>query len=189
MKFLALILNLSILQSAVAAEYQIATFAGGCFWCMEPPFDKAEGVVKTISGFSGGDKKNPTYEDVSSGRTRHIEAIQVTYDPKKISYKELLSIFWKQIDPTDPSGQFVDRGYQYSTAIFYGNEKEKQIAIQSQREFQKYFKKKIVTKLLPFKHFYPAQEYHQDYYQKNPLRYKFYRYNSGRDQYLKKIWK
>jgi len=187
MKFMLLLL---IVQVTMAApEYKKATFAGGCFWCMEPPFDKNEGVVKTISGYSGGDKHNPSYYEVASGKTRHIEAIEVTYDPKKVSYGELLNIFWRQVNPTDAGGQFVDRGYQYSTAIFYKNEEEKDLALKSIQSLQSKFKKKIVTKLLPLKKFYPAEEHHQDYYKKNPIRYKFYRYNSGRDQYLKKVWK
>ena len=187
MKFLLVFLMVQLTMAA--PQYKKATFAGGCFWCMEPPFDKKDGVVESISGYSGGEKINPSYREVASGQTRHIEAIEITYDPKKITYTELLNIFWRQINPTDSGGQFVDRGHQYSTAIFYRNETEKKQAIESAKQIQKYFKKKIVTKIIPFKKFYPAEGYHQDYYIKNPIRYKFYRYNSGRDQFLNKVWK
>lgn len=188
------LLTLSIFSSAQvlansADSIKVATFAGGCFWCMEPPFDKLEGVVKTISGYSGGELKDPSYRQVSSGRTKHIEAIQVHYDPKKVSYKKLLQVFWRQIDPTDNGGQFVDRGYQYSSAIFYNNATELKLAQDSKKEVQKYFKNPILTDIRKAMAFYPAEEYHQDYYLKNPIRYKFYRYNSGRDQFLNKVWK
>jgi methionine-S-sulfoxide reductase len=187
MKF---ILVLLVAQFAMSAPlYKTAVFAGGCFWCMEPPFDKADGVTKTISGYSGGEKNNPNYHEVASGRTNHIEAIEVTYDASKITYEQLLDIFWRQVDPTDPGGQFVDRGHQYSTAIFYKTEAEKKIALKSMAKIQKNFKKKIVTKVRAYSKFFPAEDYHQDYYKKNPIRYKFYRYNSGRDQFLKKVWK
>lgn len=174
-----------------AKEVSKATFAGGCFWCMEPPFDQKEGVLKTISGYAGGDKKNPTYEEVSSGTSGHLEVIRIEYDPNKVSYKELVEIFWKNVDPTDDGGQFVDRGPQYGTAIFYHDEEQKKIAEKSKEELSKsgLFKKPIVTPIRELKNFYPAEDYHQDYYQKNPVRYKFYRYNSGRDQYLEKKWK
>ena len=171
-----------------------ATFAGGCFWCMEPSFKKLEGVSDVISGYTGGRKENPTYEEVSSGKSGHIEAVQILYDPSKITYEELLDLFWKQIDPTDPGGQFVDRGPQYSTVIFYNNDynndEQKRLAENSKEALQKSgrYSKPIVTKILPASQFYKAEEYHQDYHQKNPMRYTFYRFNSGRDQYLKKIW-
>ena len=168
-----------------------ATFAGGCFWCMEPPFEKLDGVKNVVSGYSGGEKKNPTYEEVSYGVTGHVEAIQVLYDPKKISYSKLLEVFWKQIDPTDTEGQFVDRGSQYKTAIFYHNDEQKLLAEKSLEELKKSgkYKKPIVTKIVKFAEFYKAEVYHQDYYKKNPLRYKLYRSNSGRDQYLQEVWK
>ena len=167
-----------------------ATFAGGCFWCMEPPFERLSGVAEVISGYTGGQKKNPTYEEVSSGTTGHVEAVQVLYDPSVLTYQELLNVFWRQIDPTDPGGQFVDRGAQYRTVIFYHNEEQKRLAEESKDALQKSgrFKSTIVTEILPAAEFYRAEEYHQDYHRKNPVRYKFYRYRSGRDQYLEKIW-
>ena len=170
---------------------QWATFAGGCFWCMEASFEVHPGVLEVLSGYIGGDKANPTYEEVSSGKTGHLEAIQVTYNPKKISYSELLDIFWRQVDPTDDGGQFVDRGGQYKTAIFYHDEEQKRLAEASKKELETSgrFSKPIVTKILTASPFYKAEDYHQDYYKENPLRYKFYRFNSGRDQFLKKIWK
>ncbi|HXX80861.1 MAG TPA: peptide-methionine (S)-S-oxide reductase MsrA [Thermodesulfovibrionales bacterium] len=175
---------------ADAANLEKATFAGGCFWCMVPPFEKLEGVKEVVSGYTGGHKDNPTYEEVSSGKTGHVEAIQVTFDPSKISYEKLLNVFWHQIDPTDPGGQFVDRGAQYRSVIFYHTLGQKALAEKSRDELQKSgrFKKPIVTEILTVGKFYPAEEYHQDYYRKNPIRYKFYRYNSGRDQFLKKVW-
>lgn len=168
----------------------VAIFAGGCFWCMEHPFDKLEGVVDTIVGYTGGHVENPTYEEVSSGTTGHLEAVKVVYDPGKISYRELLQVFWRNINPTDPGGQFVDRGPQYRSAIFYLTEEQKEEAERSKRELQESgrFSSPIVTEILPAGPFYPAEEYHQDYYRKNPLRYRFYRYGSGRDQFLKKVW-
>ena len=167
-----------------------ATFAGGCFWCMEPSFKKLEGVSDVISGYTGGCKENPTYEEVSSGKSGHIEAVQILYDPSKITYEELLNVFWKQIDPTDPGGQFVDRGQQYRPVIFYHNDEQKQVAENSKEALQKSgrYSKPIATEILPASQFYKAEEYHQDYYKKNPLRYTLYRLNSGRDHYLKKIW-
>jgi len=167
-----------------------ATFSGGCFWCMESPFDKLSGVKTTISGYAGGKKENPKYKDVSSGSTQHRESIQVTYDPKLISYKQLLDVFWKNINPTDNEGQFVDRGFQYSSAIFVSNDDEKQAAEKSKKELaaKKLFDAPIVTPIINFTTFYKAEDYHQDYYQRNPIRYKYYRFRSGRDQFLEKIW-
>ncbi len=167
-----------------------ATFAGGCFWCMELPFEKIDGVIEVISGYTGGHTEDPTYEEVSSGKTGHLEAIQITYDPSKVRYAELLAVFWKQIDPTDKAGQFVDRGSQYRTAIFYHTEEQRTIAEQSKRELEQSgrYRKPIVTGILKAAPFYPAEEYHQNYYKKNPMRYKFYRLNSGRDQFREKIW-
>lgn len=167
-----------------------ATFAGGCFWCMEPPFDKLDGVVSTISGYSGGHKMNPTYEEVTTGTTGHTEALQVTYDPEKVSYEKLLDVFWRHINPADADGQFVDRGSQYRPAIFYHNEEQKRFAEQSRDalEASGRFSSPIVTEIVPLEKFYPAEQYHQDYYQKSPVRYQLYRYNSGRDQFLKKTW-
>ncbi|RME17557.1 MAG: peptide-methionine (R)-S-oxide reductase [Bdellovibrio sp.] len=165
-----------------------ATFAGGCFWCMEAPFEKLHGVKEVISGYTGGHKKNPSYKEVSQGGTGHREAIQVIYDPHLISYRELLDFFWRQVDPTDAGGQFVDRGEQYTTCIFYHDEEQRREAEESKKEIAKKFKKPIVTPIVKAMEFYPAEDYHQDYYKKNPLRYKFYRYRSGRDQFLKKVW-
>lgn len=169
---------------------QTATFAGGCFWCVESDFEKADGVIRVISGYTGGDEKNPTYEEVSSGSTGHVEAVQVHYDPARISYEKLLDIFWKHTDPTDAGGQFVDRGSQYKTGIFYHNKEQRQAAEASKKQLAASgrFDKPVVTPVTAFKEFYAAEEYHQDYYRKNPVRYKFYRYNSGRDQFLKKVW-
>lgn len=171
-------------------HFHTATFAGGCFWCMESAFEKLDGVKEVISGYTGGHVPNPTYEDVSSGRTGHVEAVLVRYDPAKVSYAQLLDFFWKTIDPTDAGGQFVDRGSQYRTAIFYHTDEQKRLAEASKQELEKsgIFRKPIVTDILPAQVFYPAEEYHQDYYKKNPMRYQRYRLNSGRDQFLKKIW-
>ncbi len=167
---------------------ETATFAGGCFWCMEPPFEKLKGVVEVVSGYTGGTSKNPTYEDY--GNSGHIEAVQITYDPSVISYSKLLDVFWRQIDPTDPNGQFVDRGPHYRSAIFYHNPTQKKLAEKSKEDLAKSgrFDKPIVTEIIEASPFFKAEEYHQDYYRKNPLRYKYYRYNSGRDQYIERIW-
>ena len=168
----------------------VATFAGGCFWCTESDFEKVPGVVKVVSGYTGGKKEKPSYQEVSSGTTGHVEAVQVFYDPTKISYEELLDAFWKHIDPTDSGGQFVDRGAQYRSVIFYYDEEQRRLAEKSKEALTKSgkFDKPIVTEIIQFTKFYEAEEYHQDYYKKNPLRYKYYRYGSGRDQFLKKVW-
>lgn len=168
-----------------------ATFAGGCFWCMEADFEKTEGVVEVVSGYTGGEVENPSYEQVSSGTTGHLEAIQVYFDPDRISYRELLEVFWRHIDPTDPGGQFVDRGPQYRSAIFYHDEQQRQLAESSKRALEQSgrFKRPIVTEILPLKKFYPAEDYHQDYYKKHPVRYRFYRLGSGRDQFLHAAWR
>ena len=166
-----------------------ATFAGGCFWCMEPPFDKLDGVISTTSGYTGGHKENPTYEQVSSGATGHAEAIQIIYDPEKVSYGKLLEVFWRNTDPTDGGGQFCDRGNQYRTAIFYHDDEQKSLAQQSKQALieSKGFTE-IATEITAASAFYSAEEYHQDYYKKNPVRYKFYRYSCGRDKRLKELW-
>ncbi|MFB3896019.1 MAG: peptide-methionine (S)-S-oxide reductase MsrA [bacterium] len=171
-------------------DTELATFAGGCFWCMEPVYKKLDGVIQVISGYTGGTTKNPTYEQVCSGTTGHYEAIQITFDPNKIAYQDLLDIFWHQIDPTDPEGQFVDRGSQYQTAVFYHNEKQKQIAEVSITALNRSgrYPKPIVTQVIPATAFYPAEEYHQDFYTKSPLHYQSYRYHSGRDTYLNQVW-
>jgi peptide-methionine (S)-S-oxide reductase len=172
------------------AAYEKATFAGGCFWCMVHPFDELPGVVSVTSGYTGGHTKNPTYEEVSSGSTGHAEAVQVVYDPAKISYRKLLEVFWHNVDPTDADGQFCDRGTQYRSAIFYHNEEQRKAAEESLRELEKTkpFADKIVTLIVPATEFWPAEEYHQDYYKKNPLRYRFYRAGCGRDARLKALW-
>ena len=172
-------------------NYYKATFAGGCFWCMELPFEKLEGVIDVVSGYTGGHKENPTYKEVSSGETIHLEAVQISYDESKITYSELLDVFWRQIDPTDLGGQFVDRGNQYTTAIFYHSEEQKAFAEKSKENLEKSgrFKKPITTKIREASKFYKAENYHQNYYKDNPIRYKYYRLHSGRDRYLKKIWK
>lgn len=173
-----------------AAAQAVATFAGGCFWCMEPPFDALPGVLSTTSGYTGGSKSNPTYEEVSSGRTGHAEAVQVVYDPKKLSYAKLLEVFWENIDPTVVNRQFCDIGNQYRTAIFYNGEEQKRLAEASKRALMKTkpFKDDIVTPIVLAGQFWPAEEYHQNYYMKNPVRYRFYRTGCGRDARLKELW-
>jgi peptide methionine sulfoxide reductase msrA/msrB len=169
---------------------RVATFAGGCFWCMEAPFEKLDGVVEVISGYTGGEESRPTYEQVSAGATGHAEAIQVRYDPERITYGELLDVFWRQVDPTDPGGQFVDRGQQYRSAIFYHDEEQRELAKASKAALEQSgrYGDPIVTEILPARVFYRAEEYHQDYSRKNPLRYKYYRRRSGRDQHLARVW-
>jgi peptide methionine sulfoxide reductase msrA/msrB len=169
---------------------QKATFAGGCFWCTESDFEKIDGVVEVVSGYTGGDEKNPTYEQVSSGATGHYEAVQIYYDPQKISYAQLLEVFWRHVNPTDAGGQFVDRGPQYRSAIFYHDDEQKALAEKSKADMDKsgVFKTPLVTPIIPLKQFYPAEKYHQDYYKKNPIRYKWYRSGSGRDQFLENTW-
>ena len=167
-----------------------ATFAGGCFWCMEPPFEKLDGVVEVVSGYTGGKKDNPTYDEVCKGMTGHYEAVQITYDPSKITYKELLEVFWRQIDPTDPYGQFVDKGSQYKTAIFYHNEEQRRLAEASKKELaiSGRFNKPIVTEIREVSQFFKAEDYHQDYYKTCPIDYQVYKSSSGREQFKKKIW-
>ncbi len=178
------------LKPLQAEREAVAIFAGGCFWCVEAGFEHLPGVIEAISGYAGGDISNPTYEQVSAGGTGHVETVQVHYDPSVISYDELLDAYWQMIDPTDNGGQFVDRGRQYRPIIFYAGEAEKQAAERSRDRLAASgrFKKPIVVEIAPLKVFYSAEEYHQDYYKKNPLRYKFYRYHSGRDQFLQKVW-
>jgi peptide methionine sulfoxide reductase msrA/msrB len=165
---------------------ETATLAGGCFWCMESAYEELDGVIEVISGYTGGKKENPTYKEVSSGTTGHLEGIQVIYDPTIITYKEIIDYFWRNVNPTDAGGQFVDRGEQYATAIFYHNEEQRQIAEQSKKEWDErsIFEGPIVTPIRPFEIFYKAEEYHQDYFKKNPLRYKYYRSASGRDNFI-----
>lgn len=172
------------------SKYRQAIFAGGCFWCMVSPFKTLDGVINVTSGYTGGFTENPTYDEVCAGRTGHYEAVNVSYDPAKISYSQLLNIFWQQIDPTDPSGQFADKGPQYQTAIFYNNEEEKRLAEESKAKLEASdrFKQPIATKILPAGQFFPAEEYHQDYYCKNPVHYQRYRQASGRAGYLERTW-
>jgi len=186
--FLPLLLTNVNAGSGPAVEK--ATFAGGCFWCMEPPFEKLDGVKEVISGYAGGHTVNPTYEEVSAGGTGHLETVEIVYDPAKVNYEKLLDVFWRQINPTDAGGQFVDRGTSYKSAIFYHNEEQRRLAELSKGKLEQSgrFDKPIVTEIRPAGPFYRAEGYHQDYWKKNPVRYKFYRYNSGRDQYLEKIW-
>ncbi|MBI2118789.1 MAG: peptide-methionine (S)-S-oxide reductase MsrA [Elusimicrobia bacterium] len=175
------------------AEVKIekATFAGGCFWCTQPAFDKLKGVISTTVGYTGGTKTNPTYDEVCSGKTGHAEALEIIYDPKQVSFTELLEIFWKNIDPTKLNQQFFDVGAQYRTAIFYHSEEQKNLAQDSKSKLEKSgkFDQPIVTEIVPASTFYKAEDYHQKYYQKCPLRYKSYKIGSGRDSYLKKMWK
>jgi peptide-methionine (S)-S-oxide reductase len=168
-----------------------AIFAGGCFWCMEPPFDKLEGVIATTSGYSGGHTENPTYKKVSSDTTGHYEVLQVTYNPEKVDYATLLNVFWHNIDPLDAKGQFCDKGKSYRTAIFYTSDEQKRLAEESKQELidANLFNEKVVTVIEAAKTFYPAEDYHQDYYQKNPVRYKYYRFSCGRDKRLQELWK
>jgi peptide methionine sulfoxide reductase msrA/msrB len=171
-------------------HFETATFAGGCFWCTESDFKKVDGVVEVISGYTGGHKENPTYEEVCSGKTGHYEAVQVVYDPEKVSYRKLLEVFWRTIDPTDAGGQFVDRGSQYKSAVFYHGENQKQAAEESKQALAAadVFRRPIVTEILPLDRFYPAEEYHQDYSSKSPTRYQMYRYGTGRDRFLERVW-
>lgn len=197
----SLISGLILAASAFGAEksspgedeyggYPRATFAGGCFWCTQTDFQKVNGVLKVTSGYTGGHTENPTYEEVSSGRSGHVEAVQVIYDPNAVSYEQLLDFFWKHIDPTDPGGQFVDKGTQYRSIIFYHSEEQRAAAQASKRALSDSgrFKKPIATQILPFSKFYEAEMYHQDYNEKNPSHYFQYRFLSGRDQFLEKIW-
>ncbi len=171
-------------------RYELATFAGGCFWCMVSPFEEQPGIINVVSGYTGGHKENPTYEEVCTHTTGHYEAVQITFDPEVFPYEKLLDIYWRQIDPTDAGGQFHDRGESYRTAIFYHNEEQRRLAEKSKRELEESgrFSKPIVTQILPASTFYPAEEYHQNYHKKNPIRYKLYRIGSGRDAFLKKHW-
>ena len=200
MKRLLSVLTLTILLLLAGATFAlaqdggmneneaIAVFAGGCFWCMEPPYDDVDGVKETISGYTGGTVENPTYREVVRGGTGHLEAVQIVYDPSKVSYEDLLYIFWRNIDPLDPGGQFCDRGESYTTAIFYANDEQRRLARESLREIRGEFDDRIVTDIEPLGEFYRAEEYHQNYYQKNPSRYSFYRASCGRDARLRRLW-
>jgi peptide-methionine (S)-S-oxide reductase len=193
--FVTEILGFSIIFIAAATamaaiNIEKATFAGGCFWCMEHPFDEIPGVVSVTSGYTGGRKRNPTYEEVSAGGTGHAESVQVVYDPARVTYEKLLNVFWHNIDPTAKDRQFCDIGNQYRSAIFYHNEEQHRLAMRSKSllEKNKTFKEPVVTGIVPATEFYPAEDYHQHYYKKNPIRYKYYRFICGRDQRLKELW-
>lgn len=172
-------------------QYEVATFAGGCFWCMVKPFDEQPGIIKVVSGYTGGHKENPTYKEVCSETTGHYEAVQITFDPEVFPYEKLLELYWPQIDPTDAGGQFADRGDSYRTAIFYHNEHQKELAEESKQQLEASgrFSEPIATRILPAKPFYEAEEYHQGYYKKNKFRYAMYRRGSGRDRFIKENWK
>ena len=174
--------------STSAQDLKTAIFAGGCFWCVESDFDAIPGVVDTVSGYTGGIQPNPTYEQVSAGGTGHIEVVQITFDPSIVSYAELLTAFWHSVDPTDPGGQFCDRGESYQTAIFVEDETQRALAEQSRAEAEASLGQKIVTPIEPAAPFFAAEDYHQDYYEKNPLRYKFYRWSCGRNQRVEEVW-
>ena len=170
------------------AERKTAVFAGGCFWCMEPPFDELEGVVATTSGYTGGDAENPTYEQVTYGATGHLEAVKVTYEADKVDYATLLNVFWRNIDPFDNLGQFCDKGASYRAAVFADGEDEMRLAESTKRELEERFGQRVATRILARVTFYDAEEYHQDYYLKNPVRYKFYRFRCRRDARLAEVW-
>ncbi|MBX2804992.1 MAG: peptide-methionine (S)-S-oxide reductase MsrA [Hyphomicrobiales bacterium] len=178
----------SLPLTAQTEEKASAIFAGGCFWCMEPPYDETDGVSATISGYSGGSEEEATYKQVSSGATQHFEVIKIDYDPARVSYEQLLNIFWRNIDPFDADGQFCDKGDHYKSAIFYGNENEKVLAEASKKAIEEKLGREVATDILPESKFYAAEDYHQDYYMKNPIRYKFYRYSCGRDARLEEVW-
>ncbi|MGH7385691.1 MAG: peptide-methionine (S)-S-oxide reductase MsrA [Candidatus Rokuibacteriota bacterium] len=182
------LLCLAAVGAADAQGLAKATFAGGCFWCMEPPFDELAGVVSTTSGYTGGRTANPTYEQVSSGRTGHTEAVEVVYDPRKVTYAQLLEVFWRNIDPLTANAQFCDAGSQYRAGIFVHDETQRRMAEESKRAVAQRLEKPIVTEVVAAAKFWPAEEYHQDYYKKNPVRYHFYRTGCGRDQRLEAIW-
>jgi peptide-methionine (S)-S-oxide reductase len=195
---LAIILSILLAASAAAAaggamigkpgSTETATFAGGCFWCMEPPYDKLPGVLKTTVGYTGGHKQNPTYEEVSAGGTGHAESVEIVFDPSKVSYDKLLDIFWRNIDPLVKDRQFCDLGTQYRTAIFYHGEAQRKAAEASKKLIEEAKGWKVATQIVPASTFWPAEEYHQDYHDKNPIRYKYYRFGCGRDQRLDELW-
>ncbi len=185
-----LMLWLPMIAAQQASDSGIATFAGGCFWCMEHPFDELEGVISTTSGYIGGHQAHPTYEQVSAGSTGHAEAVQVVYDPAAVSYQRLLEVFWRNVDPLDAGGQFCDRGSEYRAAIFYHTNEQRQQAEASKLALASNgtLPGNIVTEIVQASEFYRAEEYHQDYYQRNPIRYKFYRFGCGRDRRLTELW-
>ncbi len=185
-----LLTNFPFVETTGASPSAKAYFAGGCFWCMEEAFEKVEGVVTVVSGYMGGTVANPSYEEVSAGRTGHAESVEVTYDPTKVTYQKLLDAFWHNVDPLTPNAQFCDHGSQYRSAIFYSTEEEKRLAEESKSAIEqvKKFPAPIVTQLTAASTFYPAEDYHQDYYKKNPLRYKYYKYGCGRASRLEALW-
>ena len=196
---LAALFAVALLSGVSAAEkketvneagLEIATFAGGCFWCVESDFDHVDGVVRTISGYTGGHLENPTYRQVTTDTTGHREAVQIYFDPERVSYAELLEIFWRSVDPTDAGGQFCDRGKSYTTAVFYNSEEQRRLAEASKAKLEREgtLKRPIATTIEDGGTFYPAEDYHQDYYKNNPLRYKLYRYSCGRDARIKELW-
>jgi peptide-methionine (S)-S-oxide reductase len=189
------VMVVSVATLALAAEARKpkpvlarATFAGGCFWCMEPPFEKIPGVASVTSGYTGGEKVDPTYEEVSAGRTGHAEAVEILYDPAKVTYSQLLDVFWHNIDPTQADGQFCDHGRQYRTAIYTHDAEQKRLAEESRQQVMAKLQKPVVTEIVPAARFYPAEEYHQDFYKRNPVRYYTYRAGCGRDRRLKELW-
>jgi peptide-methionine (S)-S-oxide reductase len=190
LKYIPLILITLIFTGNALAATEKAIFGGGCFWCMEPPYDKLEGVISTTSGYTGGHLDNPNYKDVSGGRSGHVEVVEVIYDPAKVSYETLLKVFWVNVDPLNSRGQFCDNGSQYLSAVFYLNEHQRSAAENSLKELMKsnVLKEAIATTIRPAEKFYPAEEYHQNYYKKNPVRYRYYRYGCGRDQRLEELW-
>jgi peptide-methionine (S)-S-oxide reductase len=175
-------------QEDNSQDMATAVFAGGCFWCVEAAFDKVEGVKETISGYTGGNVKHPTYEEVSTGDTGHAEAVKVTYDPQQVSYEKLLDVFWHNIDPFDANGQFCDQGNQYRSEIFYVTDAQKELAEASRQQVAERFSKDIATSISEFTEFYKAEEYHQSYYQENPIKYEFYTFSCGREDRLEEIW-
>ena len=188
MRFISILLSLMFVAGGAMADIsKTATFAGGCFWCMHAEFAQVAGVSKVLSGYTGGTTKNPTYEQVSSGTTGHVEAIQVTYDPAKVTYQQLLDIFWSNIDPLDEYGQFCDKGSQYRAGIFYHDEEQKKLAEASKEKVKAKFRQPVATVISPAAEFWPAEDYHQDYYIKSRARYKMYRYGCGRDQRLEEL--
>lgn len=191
LKYIPLILITLAFTGNALATTEKAIFGGGCFWCMEPPYDKLEGVISTISGYTGGHLENPSYQDLSSGRSGHVEVVEVSYDPEKVSYQQLLEVFWVNVDPLNSRGQFCDNGSQYLSAIFYLNENQRRTAENSLKILMEsnVIKGKIATTIRPAEKFYPAEEYHQNYYKKNPIRYHYYRHGCGRDKRLEALWK
>jgi peptide-methionine (S)-S-oxide reductase len=187
---LLLLLTDARAETAIAPGHALATFAGGCFWCIEQPFDEIEGVISTTAGYTGGSVENPTYKQVSAGKTGHTEAVQVVYDPRRVSYEQLLDVFWRNIDPTNPDGQFCDWGNQYRSEIFFHSEEQRSLAERSRTRLEelKPFEGPVTTRITAASTFWPAEDYHQDYYKKNPARYKLYRFGCGRDKRLEELW-